>query len=62
MKIWNCKKWKITKIVSIHKKSNIQQYLTQNLKIGKSNNLVLGTIKPKGLNRIKSPMSVGGEP
>ena len=28
MKFWNSKEWKITKIVLIHKKSNIQQFLT----------------------------------
>ena len=28
MKFWNSKKWKSTKIVLIHKKSNIQQFLT----------------------------------
>ena len=28
MKFWNSKEWKITKIVLIHKKSDIQQFLT----------------------------------
>ena len=28
MKFWNSKEWKITKIVLIHKKLNIQQFLT----------------------------------